>query len=75
MAVALNLRQRQKEAFVRMLDLTLSGDGEEVYKVLVLDRAGRDIVSPLIRVSDLRKHGVTLHLLLETDRRARGGGG
>ena len=51
-----------------MLDLTLSGDGEEVYKVLVLDRPCRDIVSPLIRVNDLRKHGVTLHLLLETER-------
>lgn len=63
-----NLRQRQKDAFVRMLDLTLSGDGEEVYKVLVLDRPCRDIVSPLIRVNDLRKHGVTLHLLLETER-------
>lgn len=58
----------QSDAFVRMLDLTTGGDGEEVYKVLVLDRPCRDIVSPLIRVNDLRKHGVTLHLLLETER-------
>lgn len=56
------------DAFVRMLDLTTGGDGEEVYKVLVLDRPCRDIVSPLIRVNDLRKHGVTLHLLLESER-------
>ena len=37
--------------------------------MLVLDRQCRDIVSPLIRVNDLRKHGVTLHLLLESERR------
>jgi hypothetical protein len=42
--------------------------GDEVYKVLVLDRACRDVVSPLVRVADLRKHGVTLHLLLESER-------
>lgn len=54
-----------------MLDLTTGGDGEEVYKVIVLDRPCRDIVSPLIRVNDLRKHGVTLHLLIETERCAK----
>jgi|APGre2960657444_1045066.scaffolds.fasta_scaffold00560_9 hypothetical protein len=44
--------------------------GEEVFKVLVLDRSSRDVVSPLVRVADLRKHGVTLHLLLEAERQA-----
>ena len=39
-----------------------------MYKVLVLDRACRDVVSPLVRVAELRKHGVTLHLLLESER-------
>ena len=36
--------------------------------MLVLDRACRDVVSPLVRVAELRKHGVTLHLLLESER-------
>lgn len=44
--------------------------GEEVYKVLVLDRSTRDIVSPLLHVADLRRHGVTLHLLLESERQS-----
>ena len=43
-------------------------EAEEVYKVLVLDRPCRDVVSPLVRVAELRKHGVTLHLLLESER-------
>lgn len=34
----------------------------------MLDRACRDVVSPLVRVAELRKHGVTLHLLLESER-------
>lgn len=38
------------------------------WKVLVYDRKCRDIISPLLNVSKLRKRGVTLHLLLEADR-------
>ena len=58
------------------LDSDLGGDaaggsgGNDTYKVLVLDKPCRDVVSPLIRVADLRKHGVTLHLALEADRQA-----
>ena len=40
----------------------------EVYKVLVLDHQTKDIIAPLLRVSDLRRHGVTLHLMLEAER-------
>jgi hypothetical protein len=36
--------------------------------VLVLDRHTRDLIAPLLKVNDLRRHGVTLHLLLESDR-------
>jgi hypothetical protein len=35
---------------------------EPVWKVLVLDRYGQDIVSPLLSVKQLRDLGVTLHL-------------
>ncbi|GMM50240.1 syntaxin-binding protein [Starmerella bacillaris] len=38
------------------------------WKVLVFDTVGRDIVSSVLRVSDLFKNGVTLHLLLESQR-------
>ncbi|EFJ40861.1 hypothetical protein VOLCADRAFT_69047, partial [Volvox carteri f. nagariensis] len=40
----------------------------ESYKVLVLDRFTKDVIAPLLRLNDLRKHGVTLHLMLENDR-------
>jgi hypothetical protein len=40
------------------------GDG---YRVLILDGATRDVIAPLLRVADLRRHGVTLHLQLAAD--------
>lgn len=48
----------------------VDGSNGDTYKVLVLDRPCRDVVSPLVRVADLRKHGVTLHLALEAERQA-----
>jgi hypothetical protein len=61
------------DAVVRMLNLnhpvvTGGTADEEVYKVLILDRFCRDLLSPLIRVADLRKHGITLYLMLENER-------
>ncbi len=43
-------------------------DQADSYKVLILDRYSKDIVAPLLRVNDLRKHGVTLHLMVEAER-------
>lgn len=40
----------------------------EVYKVLVLDRQTKDIIAPLLRVSDLRRQGITLHLMIDAER-------
>ena len=34
-----------------------------MYKVLVLDKYTKDILAPLLRLNDLRKHGITLHLV------------
>ncbi|CAN4112590.1 unnamed protein product [Withania somnifera] len=42
---------------------------EEVYKILIYDRFCQDILSPLIHVKDLRKHGVTLYFLIDKDRK------
>ncbi|PNJ32615.1 SCFD1 isoform 7 [Pongo abelii] len=42
--------------------------GEPVWKVLIYDRFGQDIISPLLSVKELRDMGITLHLLLHSDR-------
>lgn len=49
---------------------TANKDPASIYKVLVLDRFTKDVIAPLLRVSDLRKQGVTLHLTLEAERQA-----
>lgn len=36
---------------------------EPVWKVLIYDKFGSDIISPLLSVRELRDLGVTLHLL------------
>jgi hypothetical protein len=43
-------------------------EASDLYKILVLDRFCKDVVAPLLRVSELRKQGVTLHLMLEAER-------
>lgn len=69
----LNLRERQTECITRMLNLNqpVNAAGtanEEVYKILIYDRFCQDILSPLIHVKDLRKHGVTLYYLIDKPR-------
>lgn len=39
-----------------------NSSGETVWKVLVYDRFGQDIISPLISIKELRELGVTLHV-------------
>ncbi|CAF1706586.1 SEC1 family transport protein SLY1-like [Brassica napus] len=72
--MALNLRQKQTECIIRMLNLNqpLKQSGtanEEVYKILIYDKFCQNILSPLIHVKDLRKHGVTLYFLIDKDRK------
>ena len=62
------------ECIIRMLNLNqpLNAAGtanEEVYKILIYDKFCQNILSPLIRVKDLRKHGVTLYFLIDKDRK------
>ena len=40
----------------------LNDEGEPIWKVLVFDNLGRDIISSVLRVQDLRNFGVTIHL-------------
>lgn len=35
---------------------------EPVWKILIYDKYGQDIISPLISVKELRELGVTLHM-------------
>ena len=39
-------------------------------QVLVYDKACRDIISPLLNVGELRKQGVTLHMMINAQREA-----
>ncbi|CAL5402344.1 unnamed protein product [Camellia sinensis] len=74
--MALNLRQRQTECIIRMLNMNQpvnpssgTANEEQVYKILIYDKFCQDILSPLIHVKDLRKHGVTLYFLIDKDRK------
>jgi sec1 family domain-containing protein 1 len=40
----------------------LNADGQPIWKVLVFDNLGRDVISSVLRVNDLRGWGVTIHL-------------
>ncbi|KAJ1281773.1 hypothetical protein BS78_04G331300 [Paspalum vaginatum] len=73
----LSLRQKQLDLIVRMLHLnqpppppagTVAEQEEEVYKILVLDSFCLSLLSPLLRVADLRKHGVTLFFPIDKPR-------
>ncbi|KAJ3035694.1 Vesicle trafficking between the ER and Golgi, partial [Rhizophlyctis rosea] len=41
---------------------------DPVWKVLIYDQLGQDIISPLLKVNDLRENGVTVHMPLSSDR-------
>jgi hypothetical protein len=49
-----------------MLNYNKPRDAKEVWddpwKILIYDQPCRDIISPLLKVGDLRKNGITLHL-------------
>lgn len=48
----LNLNQTQSKVLV----------AEPQWKILIYDRTGQDIISPLISIRELRELGVTLHV-------------
>jgi sec1 family domain-containing protein 1 len=43
----------------------LDEDGEPIWKVLVFDDLGRDVISSVLRVNDLRTWGVTMHMYVQ----------
>ncbi|KAL2852587.1 Sec1-like protein [Aspergillus pseudodeflectus] len=46
----------------------LNEDGDPIWKVLVFDNMGRDVISSVLRVNDLRAWGVTIHLNINSTR-------
>jgi sec1 family domain-containing protein 1 len=79
----LSLRELQKKALLRVLNLNAEEEhdagvqasdvlgvtkGDPVWKFLVFDKMGQDIISSVLRVSDLREAGVTVHMQLKADR-------
>ena len=43
----------------------LDSDGDPIWKVLVFDDMGRDVISSILRVNDLRAWGVTMHMYVK----------
>ncbi|XP_061531379.1 sec1 family domain-containing protein 1 [Phycodurus eques] len=70
--MAASVREKQTVALRRMLNFNAppvkNATAEPVWKVLIYDRFGQDIISPLLSVKELRDMGITLHLLLHSDR-------
>ncbi|XP_013877598.1 sec1 family domain-containing protein 1 [Austrofundulus limnaeus] len=70
--MAASVREKQTVALRRMLNFNSpplkNTSAEPVWKVLIYDRFGQDIISPLLSVKELRDMGITLHLLLHSDR-------
>ena len=70
--MATSLREKQIAALKRMLNFNAppnkASSAEPQWKVLIYDRFGQDIISPLLGVKELRDMGVTLHLNLHSDR-------
>ncbi|XP_045174268.1 sec1 family domain-containing protein 1-like [Mercenaria mercenaria] len=70
--MATSLREKQIASLKRMLNFNIplnkTSNVEPQWKVLVYDRFGQDIISPLLGVKELRDMGVTLHLNLHSDR-------
>ncbi|KAF2861271.1 Sec1-like protein [Piedraia hortae CBS 480.64] len=48
----------------------LNEEGEPIWKVLVFDNLGRDVISSVLRVNDLRELGITIHLNITQQRHA-----
>jgi len=43
-------------------ELTQSTQPELIWKVLIYDKKGQSIISPLLKVNQLRGNGITVHM-------------
>lgn len=73
-----SIREHQIEAIINMLnlnvqpnettDLVQPSSNELIWKVLIYDKKGQSIISPLLKVNQLRDNGITVHMSLFSDR-------
>lgn len=66
-----SLRDLQIANIKRLLALQQSANDTStgvVWKVLIFDKLGQDVISSVLRVNDLREAGVTVHMQLKADR-------
>ncbi|TPX37854.1 hypothetical protein SeMB42_g06838 [Synchytrium endobioticum] len=76
MAASKSLLKAQKDAILTMLNLNAPLPAEKslllstdlVWKVLIYDSTGQEIISPLLKVNELREYGVTVHMSLNAAR-------
>lgn len=55
-------------SFSSGISIPPAGSSHNQWKILVYDKVCRSIISPLVSVSQLRRRGVTLHLLINSER-------
>ncbi|KAL3791972.1 hypothetical protein ACHAWO_011227 [Cyclotella atomus] len=63
-----SLKSHQLSAITSLLSSSDSSTNSDPWKILIYDTHTRSIISPLLSVSSLRSLGVTLHLMLHSDR-------
>ncbi|KAI9494686.1 Sec1-like protein [Zychaea mexicana] len=67
----LNLNASNSEGAYDVANTTTTSTelpGGVLWKTLIFDKFGQDIISSIMRVNDLRENGVTVHMLLSQDR-------
>ncbi|KAI9920998.1 hypothetical protein PsorP6_000904 [Peronosclerospora sorghi] len=82
-ATTQSIQEMQRENLLRMLDFNSENAGGfadaiqdsidcwgDQWKVLIYDKFCRDIISPILKLHELRKKGVTLHMLIDAERDA-----
>ncbi|KAG0263973.1 Vesicle trafficking between the ER and Golgi [Mortierella polycephala] len=69
-AIAAMLNLNQKPEPTSQIDQVIPMAADTEWKVLIFDNFGRDVISSVLRVNDLRENGVTVHMLLKNERQA-----
>ncbi|KAG0005829.1 Vesicle trafficking between the ER and Golgi [Entomortierella chlamydospora] len=67
-AIAAMLNLNKKPEPISQVDQVIPMASDAEWKVLVFDSFGRDVISSVLRVNDLRENGVTVHMLLKNER-------
>ncbi|SOS78995.1 Sec1 family protein, putative [Plasmodium sp. gorilla clade G1] len=78
--MSLNIQEQQKNSAISMLNLNeyqengnnrrniLYYSHDKIWKILIYDKEGQNILAPLLKVGNLRHHGVTLNMNIQRER-------